>query len=299
MYKRTLMKRNRLAPYGFVLPCLIFLVAFIYFPLIQNFVNSFTDYSGLSGKKTFIGFINYLNLFSDPTMKRAVINCIKYAIISVICQVFFGLILAGILEDPDFRKSAIFFRTIYFIPTVISLTVICFLFSFIYSPRNGLLNAFLKLIGLESLTRAWLGKGSTAIYATIAVSQWQSIGYIMMLFIVSIQKIPKEYYEAAEIDGAGKIRKFLNITVPHMREIFFVAMIITVSGSMTVFNEPYILTKGGGPGVSSITMSLYMYQLGFIKDRMGYGSTVAVLIFIISVILAIFQAKLFRTGNED
>ncbi|MFA6846432.1 MAG: sugar ABC transporter permease [Sphaerochaetaceae bacterium] len=232
-------------------------------------------------------------------MKTALINCLRYAVISVICQVFFGMILASILEDPSFRFIAGFFRTIYFIPTVISLTVICLLFGFIYNPRSGLLNAFLELIGLDSFTNAWLGKGSTAIYATIAVSQWQSIGYIMMLFIVAIQKVPVEYYEAAEIDGASKIRKFFSITLPQVREMFFVTMIITVSGSMTVFNEPYILTKGGGPGTSSITMSLYMYQLGFIRDRMGFGSTVAVFIFFLCVLLAILQSSTFRTGKGE
>jgi raffinose/stachyose/melibiose transport system permease protein len=157
----------------------------------------------------------------------------------------------------------------------------------------------LRAVGLKSLTRVWLGKADTAIYATIAVSQWQSIGYIMMLFIVDIQKIPQELYDAAQIDGAGKIDKFIHITCPQVREMFYVTMVITVSGSMMVFSEPYIMTSGGGPGYSSITMSVYMYQLGFVRDSMGMASTVAVIIFLVSVMLALLQGKLSHTGKED
>jgi raffinose/stachyose/melibiose transport system permease protein len=121
----------------------------------------------------------------------------------------------------------------------------------------------------------------------------------MMLFIVAIQKIPKDLYEAAEIDGAGKIKRFFSITVPQVKESIFVLSLITITGSMLVFNEPYILTKGGGPGVSSITMAVHMYQMGFLKDRMGYASTLAALIFMITAVLAIIQIRLSRTGKDE
>jgi raffinose/stachyose/melibiose transport system permease protein len=120
----------------------------------------------------------------------------------------------------------------------------------------------------------------------------------MMLFIVAIQKIPAELYEAAELDGAGKIRKFFTITIPQVKETFFVASVITVTGSVLVFNEPYILTAGGGPGTSSITLAVYMYQSGFFKDMMGYASAIAIVIFIISAILAFVQIKAFGTGED-
>lgn len=290
---------NPAVPYFFVLPCLLFLGIFIFYPLVQNILNSFTDYSGLSGIKRFIGLDNYKNLFHDKIMGQALLNCVRYAIISVIFQVLFGLVLAAVMEDPDFRWCSKFFRSVYFLPDIISLTVVCLLFGFIYNPRTGLLNAFLRAIGLDSLTRVWLGRPDTAIYATIAVSQWQSIGYIMMLFIVDIQKIPQDLYDAAVIDGAGKISKFFHITCPQVREMFFVAMVITVSGSMMVFSEPYIMTGGGGPGYSSITMSVYMYQLGFVRDTMGMASTVAVVIFAISILLAVAQGRISRTGKDD
>ncbi len=297
--RKKLSGHTEIAPYFFILPCVLFLLVFIYYPLIRNFWNSFYAYSGLSGKRSFLGLANYAELFTDEIMLTALVNCFKYAAISVLFQVLFGLILAAILEDETFRSVSKLFRTVFFIPVIISLSVICLLFGFIYNPRYGLLNTFLKIIGFGHLAKAWLGRSDTAIYATIAVSQWQSIGYIMMLFIVDIQKIPQDLYDAANIDGAGKIRKFISITVPHVREMFFVAMIVTVTGSMMVFSEPYIMTSGGGPGFSSITMSVYMYQLGFVRDDMGLASTVAIVIFSLSVLLALLQALTLHTGKEE
>ncbi|MCM3272715.1 carbohydrate ABC transporter permease [Paenibacillus elgii] len=275
------------------------LALFVYMPLIQNLVYSFQEFSMLSGKRSFIGLDNYKMLLSDPVIVTALINNVKYAVISVIFQVGFGLILAAVLEDEAFRKISPFFRTIYFIPVVISITVICLLFTFVYHPTDGLLNLFLEAIGLGSWAKPWLGSGSTAIYAVIAVSQWQSVGYCMMLFIVAIQKIPADLYEAAKIDGAGKIRSFFNVTLPQVKEMCFVTSVITITGAFMVFNEPFIMTKGGGPGTSSITIAVHMYQTGFFKDSMGYASTIAMLMFLITAVLAFAQTVFFRTGKGD
>lgn len=295
------MKKNKeqVIPYLFILPCVAFLLTFVLTPLVLNFIYSFFDFSAFSPTKTFVGLDNFKALLSDKVINTALVNNFRYAVISVICQVFIGLVLAAILEDKFFRRVAPALRVIYFMPVVISISVICLLFSFVYHPDIGLLNNFLKLIGLGSLAKPWLGLSETAPFAVIAVSQWQSTGYIMMLFIVAIQKIPKELYEAAEIDGAGKIRRFFSITVPGVKETLFVNTLITVTGSMLVFNEPYILTKGGGPGTSSITMAVHMYQSGFFKDNMGYASALAIIIFIITLILGIIQQKIFHTGEED
>ncbi|WP_404330246.1 carbohydrate ABC transporter permease [Mesobacillus maritimus] len=293
-----LRKKIRIIPILFLLPSILFLVTFVYIPLVQNFYNSFFDFSVFSPEKTFVGLENFKVLLSDKVVPVALINVFLYAIISVALQVGFALVLAYILENKFFRKVAPFFRVVYFMPVMISISVIALLFGFVYNPQMGLLNSFLELIGLESVAKAWLGNADTAIYAVIAMSQWQSIGFIMMLFIVAIQKIPNELYEAADIDGAGNIRKFFSITVPNVKEAIFVNTLITVTGSMLVFNEPYILTNGG-PGYSSITMSVHMYQQGFVKDNMGYASTLAVMIFILTAVLALIQIRISRTGKDD
>lgn len=291
--------RNKLTPYLFMLPFFIMIFTFVFFPLIQNFIYSFYDFSSFSPEKNFVAFENFKTLFKDKVVVTALINNMRYALISVIFQVFIGLILAAVLEDVLFRRVAPFFRVIYFMPVVISISIICLLFSFIYHPQIGLLNNFLELIGLGKLAKPWLGLSKTAPFAVIAVSQWQSIGYIMMLFIVAIQKIPKELYEAAEIDGAGKIRSFFSITIPQVKETLFVTTLITITGSMLVFSEPYILAKGGGPGTSSMTLAVHMYQSGFFRDNMGYASCIAIVMFLITATLALFQVKMFNTGGKD
>lgn len=288
-------KRNKEA-FFYVLPCILVLGLFVYYPLIMNIGYSFQSFTLSATTKEFVGLANFKKLFSDEIILTCLKNNILYAVISVVIQVGFGLVLAAVLEDKVFQNVSPFFRTTFFIPTLLSMTVVCLLFEFIYNPQMGLLNSFLELIGLEDFTNIWLGKSSIAMYAVIAVSQWQSTGYVTMLFIVAIQKIPRDLYEAAEIDGAGKIRRFFSITVPQVRQMFFVTMVITVVGAFTVFNEPYILTSGG-PGTSTMTLALHMYQTGVVKNDMGYASTIAMLIFIITALLSSIQ--FFTIGGKE
>lgn len=291
-------KKRNMEALAFTVPALAILGVFVFYPLVRNIIYSFQSFTLSSVTKEWVGLKNYATLFSDKIILTCLKNNILYALISIVIQVGFGLVLAAVLEDVAFRKLAPTLRSIYFIPTVISMTVVCLLFDFIYDPQMGLLNSFLEVIGLEGLTKIWLGSKKTAMYAVIAVSQWQSTGYVAMLFIVAIQKIPHDLYEAAEVDGASKIKRFFYITVPQVRQMFFVTMILTVSGAFTVFNEPYILT-GGGPGTATMVLSLHMYQTGFVKNNMGYASTIAMLIFVITAILSSVQFFSFGAEKEE
>lgn len=293
-----LKKKRNLEALLFVIPAIVILGIFVYYPLVQNISNSFRSFTLSSVTKEWVGLENYRHLLTDKNILVSLKNNVLYAIISIIIQVGFGLVLAAVLEDIAFQKVAPIFRSVYFLPTVISMTVVCLLFEFIYNPQMGLLNSFLEAIGLDSLTKVWLGSKKTAMYAVIAVSQWQSTGYVTMLFIVAIQKIPKDLYEAAEVDGASKIQRFLSITVPQVRQMFFVTMILTVVGAFTVFNEPYIMT-GGGPGTATMVLSLHMYQTGFVKNDMGYASAIAMLIFMITAFLSSIQFMSFGREKED
>lgn len=292
-----MVNQNKIIPYLFLVPALVFLL-FVYIPIFENVFLSLFQWSSFSPEKTFIGLKNYVELFHDPVFYQALSNNVLYAVISIVCQVFGGLILAAVLEDKLVRKWSPFFRTVFFLPVVISMTVIALLFDFIYNPETGLLNQLLQAAGLDQLTRAWLGEDSTAMLSVIFVSQWQSVGYIAMLYIVSIQKIPDELYEAARLDGAGKIQQFFHITVPQTKEMSFVAVVMTLTGAFTVFNEPYILT-GGGPGNASEVLSTFLYKSAFTKDMMGYASAIATVVLIITLVLSIMQMKFFKTGKED
>ncbi|KXJ34628.1 ABC transporter permease [Bacillus spizizenii] len=292
-----MVNQNKIIPYLFLVPALVFLL-FVYIPIFENVFLSLFQWSSFSPEKTFIGLKNYVELFHDPVFYQALTNNVLYAVISIVCQVFGGLILAAVLEDKLVRKWSPFFRTVFFLPVVISMTVIALLFDFIYNPETGLLNQLLQAVGLNQLTRAWLGEDSTAMLSVIFVSQWQSVGYIAMLYIVSIQKIPDELYEAARLDGAGKIQQFFHITVPQTKEMSFVAVVMTLTGAFTVFNEPYILT-GGGPGNASEVLSTFLYKSAFTKDMMGYASAIATVVLIITLALSLMQMKFFKTGKEE
>ena len=198
-------KRRNIEALAFTVPALMILGVFVFYPLVRNIIYSFQSFTLSSVTKEWVGLKNYATLLSDKIILTCLKNNILYALISIVIQVGFGLVLAAVLEDVAFRTLAPTLRSIYFIPTVISMTVVCLLFDFVYNPQMGLLNSFLEMIGLESLTKIWLGSKKTAMYAVIAVSQWQSTGYVSMLFIVSIQKFPRDLIEAAEVVGASKI----------------------------------------------------------------------------------------------
>ncbi|MDN3018068.1 sugar ABC transporter permease [Paenibacillus sp. BSR1-1] len=291
------MRRTRIIPLVYMAPALLMLALFVYYPLVRNIINGFYEWNPFTLDRSFVSLDNYTRLFKDPVFFTVLKNNLLYAIISVILQVGLGLVIAAILEDKIFRRFSTFFRTTFFIPVLISMTVIGILFSFIYNPDVGLLNSFLRLVGLGEWTEGWLGNPKTSIFAVIAVSQWQSIGYTVMLYVLAVQKVPGELYEAATIDGAGKIRTFFSITVPQVKEMTFVLLIYTVTGSFLVFSEVYVLTAGG-PSNSSQVFSTYLYQKAFIDNEPGFASAIANVILGITLIFYFIQNKFLKTGEE-
>lgn len=289
--------KKRLGQYLYLAPTFLMLLLFVYYPIGVNFGYSFFEFNSFNPEKIFVSFENYIELFRDPIFYTSLKNNLMYVAISFIFQVLGGLVLAAILEDVIFRKVAPFLRTIYFIPVLISMAVIGILFTYIYNPQIGLLNGFLELIGLGNLATGWLGNTNTAIFAVIFVSQWQSVGYAAMLYILTIQKIPQELYEAATIDGAGKVKQFLYITLPQSKEMMFVLSIYTITGSFLVFNEVYVLT-GGGPSNASQVLSTYLFDKAFVDMESGYASAIANVMLILTLIFYFIQGKIFKTGEE-
>lgn len=284
-------------PYLYLLPIILLLGVFVYLPMLKNFEYMFQQFTVFSPQRKFIGLANIRTLFSDEVVVTAIINNLWYCVISVFFQVFLSLVCASLLEDKLFRRIAVLYRTMFFIPVLISMTVIAMLFTLIYYPK-GLLNSFLNLFGFN-IDIGWLGRTDTAIFCTIAMSQWHAMGYTMMLFIVAIQKIPADLYDAAEIDGTNRIQRFIHVTIPQVNEMIFVIMVTTVSGAFLVFKDVYILTNSGGPGNSSVTLAVHMYNMGFKQDRMGYASSIAVFMLVICLLLALVQKKYILTGKEE
>ncbi|MEO8470264.1 MAG: sugar ABC transporter permease [Chloroflexota bacterium] len=276
-----------------VAPALVLLVVFVYYPVVDNIRLSLYRWNAFSPDEVWVGLDNYTTLFADPIFWSSLFNNLAFAVISVIFQVGGGMILAAILEELVRDRLKGLFRTIYFIPAVLSLTITGLLFQFMYNPQIGLVNGLLDVLGLEAWKHSWLGESATAIWSIIAMSQWQSVGYVMVLFIVAMQRIPRELYEAAYIDGASRARAFFRITLPLVREMTLLATIITISGAFLVFNEVQVMT-GGGPNNASHTLGTWLYKSAFFNDKMGYAATIAVVIFVVTLIASSVQLLLNR-----
>ncbi|RNB87167.1 sugar ABC transporter permease [Brevibacillus fluminis] len=290
--------RNQKVALLYVLPAAALVLVFIFIPILLNFYYSLYRWSGFSDTHVFVGLDYYVRLAKDPVFYTALGNNVLYAIISLVFQVGGGLVLAAILEEKLVRRMQPFFRTVFFLPSVISIAVVGLMWQFIYNPDVGLVNGALRGVGLADWVHAWLGDSQTAIYAVIAVSQWQYTGYIMLLFLLAMHKIPVELYEQASIDGAGGWRRFWHITVPQVKEMLLVTATITVIGAFKVFDEVYIMTAGG-PGRSTEVLGTMLYRAAFRNDEMGYATTIATVVFLITFILSYVQIKLSKTGQES
>ncbi len=290
------MKTKKHTPYLYMLPGVFMVLFFVYIPVLMNIGYSFFRLSSYSSGATFVGIDNYKRLFSDQVFPIMLKNNIAYCVISLIVQVGFGTVLALILESSaigDRFKS--FFRNLYYIPALISLTAVGLMFTFIYEPNIGFINNLLRAFELP--TYGWLGDSKLAIYCVIAMSQWQFTVYITLLMVVAFQNVPQDYLEAAAIDGAGPIRRAISIMIPQAKEQLLVCTIITVIGAFKLYTEVYA-TTGGGPGNSSQVMGLFLYQQAFLHDDLGMAAVTGVFIFAITVTLSIIQIRVTRSGQD-
>lgn len=279
---------RRLFGLAWVLPAVVVLAVFVYLPLAQNLGFSTLEWDIYSGSQEFIGTENYQRLVADPIFWSSLWNNVLYAVVSLAFQVFGAIVLAAVIESIRHDRWRRGLRAIYFVPSAISLTVAGLLFYFIYEPNLGLLNHALDAVGLGALAQPWLGQESTAMMAVIVMSQWQGFGYSTLLFAVAIQRIPSELYEAAAIDGIGAVRRFFTITLPLVREMTGLMIIVTISGAFQVFNEVMVMTSGG-PNNSTQVLGTWLYRNGFVRNDFGYAAAIATVIFVITLTIALVQ----------
>ena len=282
----------------YMLPALTLLTAFVFLPIVLNFIYALFRWSSFSTQWDFVGLANFARLLSDETVWVAFKNNLWYAVISLVFQVGGSMLIAALLEEKWMRRSQPFFRTVYFLPSMISLTVVGILWQTIYSPVFGIVNPLLEKLGLGMLATDWLGNTQTAVFSVIAVSQWQYFGYTMVLFLVAMQGVPADLYESAIIDGANSFQRFIHITIPNIREIILVNCMITIIGAFQVFDEIYIMT-GGGPGRSSEVLGTYLFRTGFRNDEMGYASAIATMVFFVTFVFSVIQMRISGTGRRE
>jgi raffinose/stachyose/melibiose transport system permease protein len=292
----TTTNRARVRGFAWVVPALALLLVFVYLPLVQNLFFAFQKWNIYSGAMTWIGLDNFSAMVRDPVFWRAMSNNVIYALVSIVFQVVFALALAALIEGLPRSRMKGALRAIYFLPAAISLTVCGLLFYFIYEPNVGFLNAILEAVGLGQFAQPWLGQQATAIWAIIAMSQWQGFGYSTVLFAIAIQSIPAEINEAATMDGIGPLQRLSRITVPLVREMTAIVMILTVSGAFQVFTEVMVMTSGG-PDNSSQVLGTWLYRSAFRNDDFGYAATIGTVIFAITFTLSVGQLLLARHGR--
>lgn len=274
-----------------LLPSLIIFIGIAIIPIILSFYYSLYDWDGISAKK-FIGFENYLEIFQDDIFWLSFKNNVIIMLTGLIGQLPLGLLLALLLNKG--LKGSSFFRTVGFLPVVISSVMVSLIWGMIYNTEYGFINGILGLIGLESLQQNWLGDPSYSMLSISLVYIWQNCGLYMVIFLAALQNISSEVNEAAELDGCTGIKKVIFITLPMIRPTLLFTIIYSISNSFRVFDLIKILT-GGGPARQTEVMTIYMYNNSFINREFGYGSAVSILILIFSFIVVFFANKF---GNE-
>lgn len=264
----------------FMLPALALYGLFFIVPFVRTVYYSFFDWNGFSDP-VFNGLSNYRELLDDDLFIRGFGRVALWAFLAVVCKVGAGLILASLLRTPI--PGSRFFSTAYFVPVVISSAAISLLFTLLYDLDAGLLNALLRAVGLGAWARSWLGDENTALYAVIATPVWHTIGYFFIILIAAMQGIPKELYESADIDGAGRWTVFTRVTVPMVWPVLQICIILAITAALKSFDYVFVMTRGG-PGTATQVPATYMYETFFIGLRFGYGSALAIAIFLVCLV---------------
>lgn len=274
-------------------PALIGLTAFIVVPFLLALVLSFTNQRLISPLPTrFIGIENYLATFGDAGFWRGLINNVWFVAVVVPLQTGLALFLA-ILVNSRIR-GRVPFRTVFFMPVVTVMAAAAVTWTLLLNP-NGLVNAFLDVITFGSFTPDWLGSTTWALPAIMAVSIWQGTGFQMIILLAALQDVPEELYEAAELDGAGSWKKFLNVTLPGIRNGLIFVVTVTTILAFRLFDQVWIMPQTpGGPLDSTRTMMLHLVETGFGGQAIGRASAVAVIFFILVLVLTLIQRRFIR-----
>ena len=287
--------RRRKAVLLFLVPSLLFYIIFMIAPLFQSLYYAFFKWKGV-GPMKYVGFDNFIKLFTDDRIIRLGFrNTLYLLLISMLVMFPISFLLANSLVSIK-RKTKLY-STVFYLPNVVSTVIVALMWSFIFNYENGVVNNFLRLIHLESLEQVWLGDPNIAIFTVILVNTWQFVGLHMIIFYTSLQSIPTSIYEAAEIDGAYGIKKLWHITLPLMREPLKMNTILIAIGSLKAFDLVWAMTYGG-PNDATQLLSTYMYHNTFRRFQFGYGSAIAMTIFVLALAASFIIQKLFAQREK-
>ncbi|MFC5402170.1 carbohydrate ABC transporter permease [Cohnella soli] len=287
----NLRTQRNLVIFGFLFVPVSLLLLFLAYPTVELFRYSFTNWDGYSPTMTYIGFDNYKQvLFDMPDAWHAIRNNGIYFIIHAIA-IPLELLLAVLLNRA--MRGSSFFRFSVLFPYIINGVAVAYMFSYVYYPFNGPLNVLLTSLGLESWIQKWLSNPDIVNYSLVVVSIWRFSGVHVILFLAGLQAIPKDLYEAAEVDGAGFWRKQFHITFPGVRRVMEIILFMNISGALLQFDIPFVMT-GGGPGNASSTFGLFSLFTAFKFNSFGLASAMAVILLLMIIVFSVLQNWLVK-----
>ena len=278
-----------------LLPSLILYTIFMVYPTINVFYESLFKTGGLSGNKTFVGLANFKLLFSDSNFIRSFQNTIFLIVIVTIVTMFLAIIFASILSREKIAGQN-FFRIIFYIPNILSIAVIASIFAAIYGMDQGLINGFMRLFNSNHTNIPFLGDRMYVVYSIGFAMIWQAIGYYMVMYMSTMSQIPEHLYEAANLDGAGKIRQFFDITLPLTWQTIRTTLTFYVISNINIAFQIIKALTGGGPDGASLTLLNYQYEQAYTNSSFGYGLAIGVVVFLFSFILS---ATIHRLTKRD
>ncbi|MBB3165019.1 sugar ABC transporter permease [Rhizobium laguerreae] len=285
--------QGRQATFAYIVlsPAILYFTVYFFYPIAVELWASFFRGQPLIGDSEFAGFDNYMQALTDERVRDAFIRTAVFAICGTIGTLLPALCLAAILVGPV--KAATTIRAIIFFPYIISFVIVALMWKSILDPYTGMLNAVLASLGLPM--QNWLSTPSTALPTIIAVTVWKDIGYAMLIYIAAIQSIPKDLYEAADVDGASARQKFFRITVPLLTPTTLFLAVISMIAHLQDLSAPYLLT-GGGPAEATRLYALHVYETAFVELNIGYASALSFLMLIVILIVTALQ---FRFLNRE
>lgn len=287
--------RQRLWMMVYIVPCFIIIALFTYYPILQSVYYSFLDWN-LTGAKKWIGLQNYSRLFADPYFLISLKNSFIFITASIIFQLGIALLLALLIYHKI--RGGMVFRTIFFTPVVMSSVAVALMFWMVYEPSHGLLNSALNAVGLSSWTKQWLADPNTAFYYAIVPKIWHFVGLYVIIYFTGLVGIPEDVYESAAIDGARAFVRFFYITLPMMKEVMVMSIILISINTWKSFEEIWVLT-GGGPSHSTEIIGTYMVNRTFTTFQYGYGSSISTIILIVGFLITVGLNYIFSLGNRD
>lgn len=280
--------------YLFLAPSAIALLLFTVWPIAQAFWMSLHDWSFSNPGKPFSGLDNYAEMLGDRRFWNALKNTVVYTLATVPLQIGLALGLAVGLNAK--LRGRAFLRSAYFIPVISSLAIMAIVWAFLFDPDIGLVSSWLASVGLPRI--AWLREPDTAMVAVIVVGVWKTLGFNTVILLAGLQGIAQEQHEAAALDGASAWQRFRHVTVPGLRQTLLFVTVISVIASLQVFDQVYVMTRGG-PLYGTETLVTYVYYQGFTLFRMGYASAISWILFLIIAAISMVQLRLFRYQEID